>query len=199
MLISYPLENARDAGQHHGVEIDIAAVGARLREARERRGYGSAELDIMAEVGRGTVSRIESGDRPEVSAVVLAKIADAVGVRLDWLIYGRGEMRVKDADRVAPAPDPPIGGFLLQVDRLPGLRRWIEQQREQFPLSTIARGLEAYENSPPQSREDGVPKAGWSSFFADVEADKSHELPNSHQKASQLVKRQVGRRPRLKK
>lgn len=198
MLDSYDLETTVDAGKHRHVEFDIDTIGRRLREARERKGYGSAELDIMAEVGRGTTSRIEAGERPEVSAVVLSKLAATLGVHLDWLVHGRGDMHIKNAERKTPPPDPPIGGFLLQIDRLPGLRRWIERHPGEFTISAIARGLEKYEHLPPQSQEDGVPMGGWGSFFADVDALDARELPDGTAKVARLVRRQVGRRPKVR-
>jgi transcriptional regulator with XRE-family HTH domain len=179
------------------VIVDMAGIGRRLREARERRGYGSAELDIMSEVGRGTTSRIESARSPEISLMVVAKVATALGVRLDWLVFGRGEM-YSTHDKPA-LPDPPIGGFMLQIARLPGLQRWIEQNPGEFPLSTIAKGLEQYAHRPNRSREDGEPLGGWGAYFADVDAAEARPLSNSGAKAEKLIERQLGKRPRLKK
>lgn len=71
-------------------DIDMLALGRRLKRAREEAGFDIVtKLEVDAGVSRGTISRIENGEKPEVSLQVVAKIARVLGVRLDWLVFGR--------------------------------------------------------------------------------------------------------------
>lgn len=179
------------------VDIDLEAIGKRARLARERRGKSGNEVDIDAEVGRGTVSRLESGRSRDIALHVVARVANALQIRLDWLVFGRGEMNVGN-DRPGP-PDPKIGTFLLKLGRLPGLQAWIDENPSAFPLSTIARGVDVYEKRPNRSRDDGEPLGGWGAYFAEIHSGDAIPLENSAEKATQLVKKQLGRRPTVRK
>lgn len=68
--------------------------------------------------------------------------------------------------------DPPVSTFLMRLDRLPGLRRWIEDTSSRLTISQVAAGIEAYDANPPRSGDDGVPLYGWGAFFRDVAAGK---------------------------
>lgn len=149
-------------------EIDLHALGRRLIEARESCGWGSRETDIESHVGIGTVSRLESARRPEISVRSLARIASALGVRFDWLVHGHGPMReLRPGEEVS---DPKAGVFLAHVDRLPGLREWLQENPAEVRLSTLVRGIEAYPTLCTRTRSDGQPLGGWSQYFADLDA-----------------------------
>lgn len=165
MTNSYCVAISRPTDHHHSVDIDIAGLGHRLYKVRNDRypPLGSTKLDALAGVGRGTVSRIESADRPEVSAVVLAKIASVLGVRVDWLIFGNSVQKT-----AAPVDvDTPIGGFISKVMRLPGLIEWIEGEGAMTAVGIIARGLHLYERRKPEL-VGGVPKGGWGRYFGGI-------------------------------
>jgi transcriptional regulator with XRE-family HTH domain len=49
------------------------------------------DLDALAGLTRGHISAIESGHRTSIEARTAQRIADALGVSLDWLVSGRGE------------------------------------------------------------------------------------------------------------
>lgn len=71
-----------------------------------------------------------------------------------------------------PDADPPIATFLMKLDRLPGLRRWIEDTRSTLTVSQIAAGMAAYDDTPPRGHEGGIPLHGWDAWFRDVLAGR---------------------------
>jgi transcriptional regulator with XRE-family HTH domain len=58
------------------MEVD----GGKLREARLDRGLSQDELHQMTGVSRDTISRLETGDRPNPHPRTLRKLAAALGV-----------------------------------------------------------------------------------------------------------------------
>lgn len=61
----------------------------RLRAEREAQGLGVVELDELAGVGAGRVSRCEEGKAMKrIAFLTVAKLAAALGVRLTWLAFG---------------------------------------------------------------------------------------------------------------
>jgi transcriptional regulator with XRE-family HTH domain len=58
------------------MEVD----GTKLRNVRLDRGYSQEELHQMTGVSRDTISRMETGDRPNPHPRTLRKLAEALGV-----------------------------------------------------------------------------------------------------------------------
>jgi transcriptional regulator with XRE-family HTH domain len=58
------------------MEVD----GVKLREARLDRGLSQEDLHRMTGVSRDTISRMETGDRPNPHPKTLRKLAGALGV-----------------------------------------------------------------------------------------------------------------------
>jgi transcriptional regulator with XRE-family HTH domain len=58
------------------MEVD----GVKLREIRLDRGYSQEELHKLTGVSRDTISRLETGDRPNPHPRTLRKLAEALGV-----------------------------------------------------------------------------------------------------------------------
>ena len=54
--------------------------GTKLRNVRLDRGYSQEELHQMTGVSRDTISRMETGDRPNPHPRTLRKLAEALGV-----------------------------------------------------------------------------------------------------------------------
>lgn len=65
-------------------------LGGRVRVWRVRRGMTQEELGRAAEVGKSFISLLED-DRSVPSVFTVRLIADALGLRLDYLIARRGE------------------------------------------------------------------------------------------------------------
>ena len=66
-------------------------VAERLRKAREARGWSQARLVNESGVGVATVSRAENG-RFEPRQETARRLAEALGVRVAWLLTGEGPM-----------------------------------------------------------------------------------------------------------
>ena len=58
------------------MEVD----GVKLREIRIDRGYSQEELHKLTGISRDTISRLETGDRPNPHPRTLRKLAEALGV-----------------------------------------------------------------------------------------------------------------------
>ena len=63
-------------------------AGARLREARKRKGWSQRDLANAAGISGGEVSHIETGKRSGSAPKRLA--ATALGVSIDWLLGREG-------------------------------------------------------------------------------------------------------------
>ncbi len=77
--------------------------GDRIREAREAKGWTQEQLGDKAQISKGFLSDVENNKR-NVSAENALKIADALGISLDFLM--RGEELKREATR-APVSIPP--------------------------------------------------------------------------------------------
>jgi len=102
----------------------LRVIGARLQAARQARGLTQAQLAEAIGIEPVTLSRYETGSRGP-SITVLARAADALGVRLGDLV---------DADRDLPEPEhsPEVARAIrvlegLDEDRLDLLIRVIEE------------------------------------------------------------------------
>ncbi|WP_119697594.1 helix-turn-helix domain-containing protein [Microbacterium halotolerans] len=62
-------------------ELTSAELGARIRDARDRRGLNQSELGARVQMDRTVVNKIEAGIR-KVSALELSQFAEALGVRM---------------------------------------------------------------------------------------------------------------------
>ena len=65
--------------------LDAAAMGVRVAEARGRAGLTQAQLAAATSLDRSALAKIENGTR-RVSALELARIADAVDERIEWFV-----------------------------------------------------------------------------------------------------------------
>jgi transcriptional regulator with XRE-family HTH domain len=61
-------------------------LGERLHALRRRQGQTLRELGTHAEVNYVTLSKIERGKMPQVSADIVARLAVALGVSTDYLL-----------------------------------------------------------------------------------------------------------------
>ena len=72
-------------------------IDARLRMARAYAKLRQADLAVSAGIGLSTVQRIESG-RFEPRQGTVRKLADALGVRPEWLLTGEGPMQTEEGE-----------------------------------------------------------------------------------------------------
>lgn len=75
----------------------MSAVGDRIRLQRQKLGYTQERLATATEISKGFISEVETGTR-NPSAEYLMRIADALGLSLDYLMKGS-----------AAAPNDPAG------------------------------------------------------------------------------------------
>jgi transcriptional regulator with XRE-family HTH domain len=61
-------------------------LGERLHALRRRHGQTLRDLGTQAEVNYVTLSKIERGKMPQVSADIVARLAVALGVSTDYLL-----------------------------------------------------------------------------------------------------------------
>ena len=87
----------------------------RLEVARSRRGIKPAALARLVGVSAPTLSDWRSGKIRELNAVNAYKVCAALKVRMEWLLFGKGDM--EDTDQTpaqpqhTPAHDALIGYF----------------------------------------------------------------------------------------
>ena len=76
----------------------MSSLGDRMKRLRTRKGLSLRQLEALSGVSRGLLSKLERGQRPEVSLHVAMAIARALGVTLDYLAG-----MYEDVDEDAPA------------------------------------------------------------------------------------------------
>lgn len=85
-------------------------VGSRIAVARAQKigdERGSlTRLSEMAGIDKAALSRIEHGKVPKVAVVTILAICDALGARLEWVLFGRGEMFHNDPPAPAATESP---------------------------------------------------------------------------------------------
>jgi DNA-binding XRE family transcriptional regulator/mannose-6-phosphate isomerase-like protein (cupin superfamily) len=68
-----------------GTDVNLAAIGQRLRGARETRGLTLDQLAALAGLSKAHLSRLESGER-QPSIGVLVDLTSALGTRISTLL-----------------------------------------------------------------------------------------------------------------
>lgn len=67
--------------------LDLATnIGDRIRLLREQKGWSTYRLSKAARVASGYLSEVENGLKKNPSAFVLARIAQALGTSVDYLV-----------------------------------------------------------------------------------------------------------------
>ena len=64
----------------------MSLLGARIRSLREDLDLDPGQLAYKANVHVSTIHKIESGERPNTSGVIVAQIAGALGTSTDYLL-----------------------------------------------------------------------------------------------------------------
>lgn len=82
----------------------MSTPGDRIREAREANGWTQEQLADKAQISKGFLSDVENNKR-NVSAENALKLADALGMSLDYLMRG-GEAKKQEPERT-PISIPP--------------------------------------------------------------------------------------------
>jgi transcriptional regulator with XRE-family HTH domain len=96
------------------------AFRSRLIKARSAIGWSQAQLAEVSGVAAAQVSRYESG-RNEPRPAVVARLARALNVNFDWLMFGVGHPENDSSDRV----EPPEGWTSIEADVPEQLHRYL--------------------------------------------------------------------------
>jgi Zn-dependent peptidase ImmA (M78 family)/DNA-binding Xre family transcriptional regulator len=88
------------------VDVDLRAVGARVRAAREQAGLPQRALEGATGISQSTLHRVEIGKHTTATLADFDRIAQALSVRLDELLYGSPvRERARVAARTASGSD----------------------------------------------------------------------------------------------
>lgn len=71
----------------------------RLVKMRNLRGLSQSDLAIRAGISKSVLSRLESFVRDSTEAETVLRLSDALGVRPEWLWWGRGPTEPDQAER----------------------------------------------------------------------------------------------------
>lgn len=69
--------------------IDLLALGEKLHIARRRQGKTLRALQAETGIAYALISRVEKGQRPQVTFLLIVRLAHALGLSLDALISQR--------------------------------------------------------------------------------------------------------------
>ncbi len=78
----------------------MSKFGERLQRLREQKGLSRRQLETLAKVPHGVISRLESEDRAYPSVPAAMRLAKVLGVTLDYLC---GMYEDEDKDEPAQA------------------------------------------------------------------------------------------------
>lgn len=118
------------------MDVDLEAVGARVREARGRAGLSQRDVESAAQVSQSMLHRVEVGKRTSATLSDFDRLAQVLGVGLDELLYGSAvQRRARVAARTANCTDDDLkaaleeGIELLKLDdRLDSVMPRLRQQ-----------------------------------------------------------------------
>lgn len=99
------------------VGIDAKTIGQRIAEARGRAGLTQAELAAAVQLDRSVLAKAESGQR-RVSALELARFADALDMRIEWFVQDAPPAILSRRNAQDPgAPSPRIDAMAVRIAR----------------------------------------------------------------------------------
>jgi transcriptional regulator with XRE-family HTH domain len=82
----------------------MAKPGDRVRDAREQRNWTQEQLDEAAGLSKSFLSEIEN-DKRNISSESALKIADALGISLDYLLRGETGQREREREPITIPPE----------------------------------------------------------------------------------------------
>ncbi len=97
--------------------LDSAGLGLRVAQARQRSGLTQEDLARSSGLDRSAIAKIETGAR-RVTALELARVADAVGERVEWFVDEPAPSIVSHRNLADPGePSPRIDDAIDRVVR----------------------------------------------------------------------------------
>jgi Zn-dependent peptidase ImmA (M78 family)/transcriptional regulator with XRE-family HTH domain len=142
------------------MDVDLVAVGARVRAARQRAGLSQRDVEARAAMSQPTLHRVETGSRTNVTLTELDRLAQALNVSLDELLYGSAvQERVLAAARSVGCAEDSLRAALEQAiellkldDRLDAVVPHLRQEATRPTLEIPTAG---------NPRERGLAAAEW--------------------------------------
>lgn len=144
------------------MNADLAGIGERIRVARERAGLSQRDLQSRALMSQSTMHRLETGKRTNVALADFDKLAQALSIGLDELLYGSPvEARVLAAARTSGCTEDALRAALRQGiellkldDRLDTVVPYLRQQATQWKpeISTVGSAQERGTAAAEQAR-----------------------------------------------
>lgn len=136
--------------------VTMAAVGNKVREARQAAALSQAEVADRIGIDRTSLSRIESGDR-SVSATEIAGLSQALGRSISFFLGDAepGRDLLLRAENVTPADHSTLGAFLDHCADYASLERLLYGEVSFGLPAYVARpGLRAIEQGEELAREE---------------------------------------------
>ena len=133
----------------------VESLGGRVRECREQRGWTQREVAGAARISVTILSELENDHRAP-GAQVLLRLADALGVSLDYLLRGTVSERPKRRRLVLPVE-------LAEVAEEEGwsVREWSDLLA--YRDMVVARRARA---GAPEQRDNALSKEDWRRLHA---------------------------------
>ncbi len=78
----------------------VSTLGKNIKKVRQRKKMSAYKLSRLSGVAASTISQIETGQRMHMNSPTLIKIAEALGVSAEDLLFNEGEIEfvVNDAE-----------------------------------------------------------------------------------------------------
>lgn len=87
------------------------SIGQRIKERRERLGLNQKQLADASAITQATISRLESGQVLELKSEALKRLAQALGVTVDYLIGQTPKMTTQDTVSADPKAKALFRGY----------------------------------------------------------------------------------------
>lgn len=165
-----------------------------MRELVKKMG-NQTDVGRLVGMGQPAISGFLSG-RQGTSYSVAIRVCrlsevdprEVLGEEVPW----KDALEEEPGFTVKERTDMSVATFLLKLDRLPGLREWIESHPATLTVTQLMEGMQHYEFTKPASTNDGVPVGGWGAFFQDALSGRLlGSLPGMKTEAEYLERSQL--------
>ena len=84
-----PNNDPNEEAESRSNMYDFTPILARLKDAKARSGMTNEQLSAKSGIPAGTLNKLLSGDTREPKLPAIISIAEALGVSVDYIVYGR--------------------------------------------------------------------------------------------------------------
>ncbi len=172
----------------HTCIFDAVTIGLRIAEARARAGKTQADLAREAALDRSALAKIENGVR-RVTALELARIADAIGARIEWFLTEAppslvSHRNAQDSGTLTPAIDQAVEAAARDAEFVQAHdSSWLLPQSPDFErpgnhdesehLAARVRGLLDLDDRPAHDLIEFAASLGLTTFSLDLGPGKA--------------------------